>query len=94
MVATDVAVARLRSWAVGVSRDVLEDLEVGSEFAPEETDFLHDGTRVHVEVIGHPVFVTLEWAKFVDQFATNDVSEEDRGFLYIWNGEANVVGSA
>ena len=60
-------------------------------FASEETYLLHDGARVHVEMFRHPVVVTLEWAKVINQFAADDVSEEDRRFLYIGHGEANVV---
>jgi hypothetical protein len=93
VVSADVTIARLRSRTIGVGRGVFKDFKIGSELAAEEPNLFHDGARVHVEMIGHPVFVTLEWTKFIDQFATNDVSEEDRCFLYIGHGEANVVGS-
>jgi hypothetical protein len=60
-------------------------------FASEETYLLHDGAWVHVEMFRHPVVVTLEWAEVVNKFAADDVPEEDRRFLYIGHGEANMV---
>jgi hypothetical protein len=39
----------------------------------------------------HPLVVTLERAQVVNQFAANDVPEEDRRFLDIGHRKANVV---
>ncbi len=38
---------------------VLEDLEVGTELAAEESELPHDGARVDAQVVEHPVVVRV-----------------------------------
>jgi len=89
----DVTVAWLRAGAIRVSRFVFKDFKIGTELAAKESDLFHDGAWMHVQVLCHPVVITLEWPQAVDVFTPDDVAEEDCGLLYIGHSEANVVGA-
>ena len=91
VMAADIAVARDGRLTVGGL--VLEHLEIGSRAAPVEAQLAHDGARVDVEMLAHPVVVVLVRPERVDVRATQHPDEEVVGFLQVGHGEPDVIGA-
>jgi hypothetical protein len=89
VMSANVAIARLR--IVGFGRFVLEDLKDGLPTASVEAQFAHDREWINIEVHGHPVIVTMEWAEAVQVFAPDDVDKPGMGLLKVGHSEADVV---
>src|SRR4051812_17528017 len=75
-------------------RFVLKDLEVGSILTAKETQLSHNGARIDVQVLRHPIAVGDESTDFENELAADHVDKKRCGLLQVRHRESHMLCSS